>query len=133
MDGNEITRTGGGDIDVHALDPRSVRALYEILGEDDGALTEVIDAFVDEAPIRLAELRQGVEQGDAALAGRAAHTLKSNGLSFGAAELSSLCRRLETAARANELTGGEELIDRVDVQWTLVRRELSALRNRGRP
>jgi HPt (histidine-containing phosphotransfer) domain-containing protein len=121
--------TGGqADNHVHALDPDAVRALSELLGGDREALAELVDAFVDEAPRRLAELRQGADQGDAALAGRAAHTLKSNGLTFGAVEFASLCRRLEVAARKNDLAESHDLIDRVDVEWTRVRRALTALR-----
>jgi HPt (histidine-containing phosphotransfer) domain-containing protein len=125
--------TGGqADNHVHALDPDAVRSLSELLGGDHEALAELVDAFVDEAPRRLAELRQGADQGDAALAGRAAHTLKSNGLTFGAVEFASLCRRLEVAAGANELADSRGLIDRVDGQWTRVREELTTLRDRGR-
>jgi HPt (histidine-containing phosphotransfer) domain-containing protein len=85
------------------LDPVAVRALYGLLGGDREALVELVDSFLNEAPQRLAELRRGADQGDAGLVGRAAHTLKFNGSTFGAVELASLCRRLELAARANEL------------------------------
>ena len=108
-------------------------ALSTMLGDDREALAELVDAFVDEAPQRLAELRRGAEQGDAALAGRAAHTLKSNGLTFGAVELAALCRRLEAAAGKDELASGSELIDRVDDEWARVREELLALRERAAP
>jgi HPt (histidine-containing phosphotransfer) domain-containing protein len=134
MNGDETTRTGAHlEIDPGVLDADAVRALYELLGEDREALAEIVDAFLDEAPARLAELRRGVDQNDSALAGRAAHTLKSNGGTFGAVELVSLCRRLEVAARAKDLAGSADLLDAVDVQWTLVSEELTALRNRGRP
>jgi HPt (histidine-containing phosphotransfer) domain-containing protein len=83
------------DKHVHALDPKAGRALEELLGGDREALADLVDGFVDEAPARLAELRRGADPGDPALAGLAAHTLKSNGLTFGAVELASLCRRLE--------------------------------------
>src|SRR5688500_9924223 len=114
MNGDETTRTGAHlDIDVRALDADAVGALYELLGEDDEALEEIVAAFPEEAPTRLAELRRGVDQNDSTLAGRAAHTLKSNGGTFGAAELVSLCRRLEVAARANDLAGSADLLDAV--------------------
>jgi HPt (histidine-containing phosphotransfer) domain-containing protein len=133
MNGDERTRTGVHlDFDVRALDADAVRALYELLGEDRDALAEIVDAFLDEAPTRLAELRRGVDRNDAALAGRAAHTLKSNGGTFGAVEFVSLCRRLEVAARADDLAGSADLLDAVDAQWTLVRTELTALRDSGR-
>ena len=104
-----------------------------MLGGDREALAELVDAFVDEAPQRLAELRRGAEQGDAALAGRAAHTLKSNGLTFGAVELAALCRRLEVAAGEGELAANRDLIDRVDAQWAWVSQELAALREGSQP
>jgi HPt (histidine-containing phosphotransfer) domain-containing protein len=116
--------------DVQRLDPEAVRALSELLGDPE-ALTELVDAFVDEAPKRLAELRLGADQGDAALAGRAAHTLKSNGLTFGAVELAELCRRLEVAAAAGELAGSRPLVERVEDEWTRVREALSVLRDGG--
>ncbi len=132
MNGEETTGPGAhADIDARALDADAVRALYELLGEDREALEEVVDAFLDEAPKRLAELRRGVDGDDFALAGRAAHTLKSNGGTFGAVELVSLCRRLAEAARANDLAGSADRLDAVDVQWTLVSKELTALRGRG--
>ena len=133
MNGDETTRTGAHrDIDVRALDADAVRALYELLGEDRDAFAEIVDALLDEAPRRLAELRRGVDEFDAVLAGRAAHTLKSNGGTFGAVELVSLCRRLEVAARANDLAGSADLLDAVDAQWTLVSKELTELRDGGR-
>jgi HPt (histidine-containing phosphotransfer) domain-containing protein len=133
MNGDETTRAGAHlDIDVRALDADAVRALYELLGEDREALAEIVDAFLDEAPRRLAELRRGVDEFDAMLAGRAAHTLKSNSGTFGAVELVSLCRRLEVAARANDLAGSADLLDAVDAQWTLVSKELTELRDGGR-
>ena len=100
-----------------------------MLGGDREALAELVDAFVDEAPQRLGELRRGAAQGDVELAGRAAHTLKSNGLTFGAVELAALCRRLEVAAGADELAASHELIDRVDDEWARVREQLLALRD----
>jgi HPt (histidine-containing phosphotransfer) domain-containing protein len=111
------------------LDPDALRALDELIGGDREVLAEVVDAFVDDAPKKLAELRRGADEGDSALVGLAAHTLKSNGLTFGASELAALCRQLEAAARSNELAGSAELIDRVDVQWVRVRRELAELRD----
>jgi HPt (histidine-containing phosphotransfer) domain-containing protein len=133
MNRDETTRPGAHlDIDVRALDADAVRALYELLGEDREALEEIVDAFLDEAPTRLAELRRGVDGNDSALAGRAAHTLKSNGGTFGAVDFASLCRRLEVAARADDLAGSADLLDAVDAEWMLVRTELTALRDGGR-
>jgi HPt (histidine-containing phosphotransfer) domain-containing protein len=118
---------------LQAVDPDAVRALYDLLGGDREAMAELVDAFAEDAPASLADLRRGADQGDAVLAARAAHTLKSNAGTFGAVELASLCRELESAARADELAGSADLIDRVDAQLALVRRELAAVRDEGPP
>lgn len=119
------------DDEVDSLDPGAVRALYELLGRDQEALAELVDAFVDEAPIRLGEIREGAEHRDAPLAGRAAHTLKSNGLTFGAVEFASLCRRLEIAAGEDGLAGSHDLIEQLERQWRHVREQLTTLRDRA--
>jgi HPt (histidine-containing phosphotransfer) domain-containing protein len=132
-EGDDATREAGRpDSDVHALEPEALRALSELFGGDQ-ALAELASAFLDEAPERLAELRLGVGPGDVALAGRAAHTLKSNGQTFGAVELASLRRRLEVAASEGELAANRGLIDRVDVQWAWVSQGLAALREGAQP
>jgi HPt (histidine-containing phosphotransfer) domain-containing protein len=124
--------TGGRlDNDVHALDRGALTALADLLDGDHEALAELADAFLSEAPTRLAELRLGAAEGDAALAGRAAHTLKSNAATFGALEFASLCRRVEEAARAGEIERGS--IDRLEEQWTQVRDALIVLRDEGPP
>jgi HPt (histidine-containing phosphotransfer) domain-containing protein len=117
----------GSGLDAQGLDRTAIRALTELLGDDRGALDEVVGAFVEEAPQRLAELRAGVARGDSVLAGRSAHTLKANSLTFGAHGLAALCLRLETAARANELAGLEQVLCEVDAEWARVELALTAL------
>ena len=84
-----------------ALDNAVLDALRESVGDDPEFLAELIDTFVADAPGQLESLRGSAASGDTAGARRAAHTLKGNGLTFGARELASLCqrpsRRLERA------------------------------------
>jgi HPt (histidine-containing phosphotransfer) domain-containing protein len=108
--------------DVHSLDPATIRALTDMIGGDREVLAELVDELLEEAPRRLAEMRSP----DAALAGRAAHTLKSNALTFGGAELASACRELEVTAREGELDTA--LADLADGAWARVRPELIRLR-----
>jgi histidine phosphotransfer protein HptB len=68
---------------------------------------ELLQTFFEEAPGMLAELRQALEADDAEGFRRAAHSLKSNSLTFGATALAGMARRLELeglpAARAEGL------------------------------
>jgi histidine phosphotransfer protein HptB len=93
-----------------------------MVGGDREVFAELVDEFLEEAPRRLAEMRSS----DAAVAGRAAHTLKSNALTFGAAELASLCREVEIIARDGRLES--ELVDHAEAAWVRVRPELIGLR-----
>ena len=72
-------------------------AIYTELQNAAGAdfVTELADAFLEEAPLMLAELRDAQARGNAERFRRAAHSLKSNGLTFGATTLGAMARDLE--------------------------------------
>ena len=105
----------------------AVRGLYELVGEDRELFDELVTEFREQGPQRITELGRAIATGDSALASRAAHTLKTNSATFGATELASLSRRLEEAARKDELAGAAGLLDDVERCWTLVSRDLEAL------
>jgi HPt (histidine-containing phosphotransfer) domain-containing protein len=110
-----------------ALDEASLRALGDLVGDDPELVGNLVDVFLEEAPVRLAELRSGLESGDAVLLGRAAHTLKSNALTFGALGLADLSERLELTARGGDLSEARPLVERTALEWTLVEPLLVAL------
>ncbi len=91
----------------------------------------MVAAFLEEAPLRIAETRLGVESADPQLAGRAAHTLKSNALTFGAMRLGELSLRLETAARDGDLATAGGLVPMIETEWLETLPLLCALRDHG--
>ena len=60
-------------------------------------VVELVDTFLEEAPQMLADLRGAQSAGAAERFRRAAHTLKSNGNTFGALKLGAMARDLELA------------------------------------
>ena len=60
---------------------------------------------------------------------RTAHTLKSNGQTFGAARFTELCRELEDRAKSDELDGTADLIDRIEREYGALEKTLAALRS----
>jgi HPt (histidine-containing phosphotransfer) domain-containing protein len=87
-------------------------------GEEGWAFVrELIDAFLEDAPVQLAAVRSAVEQGEAAEARRAAHTLKSNAATFGATSLTDVSRELEAAAARGELDGAAGLLEQAELEW----------------
>ncbi|HEY7693224.1 MAG TPA: Hpt domain-containing protein [Gaiellaceae bacterium] len=100
------------------LDPAAFDELRELGGDD--FVADLVATFLADAPPLLAALRDSeVDE-----VRRAAHTLKSNGTTFGATRLSALCRELEEQAKAGDLAAAPTLADRIDEEYALVAAEL---------
>ena len=108
------------------LDAGAVESLRDLGGE--GFLSEVIETFLDEAPDLVRTLRAAHERGDAEELRRAAHSLKSNGQTFGAERFAELCRDLEQRARSGDLDDAAELIDRIEREYGPLEEALGKLR-----
>jgi HPt (histidine-containing phosphotransfer) domain-containing protein len=109
------------------LDPVALERLREMAGGDAAFLEEMFETFLADAPGMLAEMRQSLEQGDAATLRRAAHSLKSNSADFGAKVLSDLCREVEMLAKAGTLDGVTEKLASIEAEWAQVRAALETL------
>jgi PAS domain S-box-containing protein len=116
-----------GEVDFVRLDDGALENLRDLGGDD--FLSEVIGAFLADAPGLIASLRRSLDEGSAEELRRAAHTLKSNGATLGAAEFAELCRTLERRAKAGELDGAAELVDGIEQAYAPLEEALSALRS----
>jgi HPt (histidine-containing phosphotransfer) domain-containing protein len=83
------------------IDQATFNSLVELVGDD--FIGELAQTFFEEAPGLLAEMGRALDDGDADAFRRAAHSLKSNGDSFGAVRVTSLARELETMGRDGRL------------------------------
>jgi len=75
------------------IDPATFAGLQEAAGAE--FVVELVGTFLEEAPKMLAELRAARSDGDADRFRRAAHSLKSNGNTFGATAFGAMARELE--------------------------------------
>jgi HPt (histidine-containing phosphotransfer) domain-containing protein len=73
-------------------------------------------------------LRRSLDEGSTEELRRAAHTLKSNGATLGAEEFAELCSTLEQRAKAGELDGASQLVDRIEQEYGPLEEALAALR-----
>ena len=114
----------GEPLERAALD----RLASSLGGGDEGrqAVAELLDTFLEDAAALMETLRGAVERRDAEELRRAAHTLKSNGATFGARSFSVLCRELETLGRQGELEAAPALLERAEAEWRRVREALGA-------
>jgi HPt (histidine-containing phosphotransfer) domain-containing protein len=107
------------------LDAAALERLSSSVGEE--FVAELVELFLGDAPTQLSALRTAIEGGDAEAARRAAHTLKSNGATFGADAFAESCRLLEDRAKAGDLAGAGALLARVEAGYPEVAAALAAL------
>ena len=110
-----------------ALDQGAVGTLMELIGDDPEMVRDIVGAILEDAPERLAEIASGLADGDARLVRRAAHTLKANGLTFGALAFAEACRELEEAARGDFLDAAAPIAAEIERSWSAVRPAIEAL------
>jgi HPt (histidine-containing phosphotransfer) domain-containing protein len=106
---------GPGTLDHAALD-----TLMEMVGNDPSFLAEMIDTFLEEAPGLIADMQTAATSADVDSLRRAAHTLKSNSLTFGAVRLGDLSREIEERAARSQFGDIGDLIDLVVEEYPAV-------------
>jgi histidine phosphotransfer protein HptB len=109
--------------------PTIDRSTFDALREAAGAefVAELVDTFAQEAPGMLAELRRAQAENDAETFRRTAHSLKSNGSTFGAAAFAALARELELGGLASVAGRGDAPLDALDGEYARVVAALKAL------
>jgi len=107
------------------IDHAVFNTLKETTGED--FIVEVVDAFLEEAPTLIAQLRPALASQDVETFRRAAHSLKSNAATFGATRLFDQAKELEFMARENRLGEVGDRIEVLEEMYRNVARELKDL------
>jgi HPt (histidine-containing phosphotransfer) domain-containing protein len=107
------------------IDQATFANLTELVGAD--FIGELVETFFEEAPGLLAEMDQALEKGDAGAFRRAAHSLKSNGDSFGATRLAALARELETMGRDGRLDDARPKLPQLKAAYDEAAEALRAL------
>jgi CheY-like chemotaxis protein/HPt (histidine-containing phosphotransfer) domain-containing protein len=111
-----------------ALDSEVLETLLTMIGENvEDVLAELIENYLEDTPLRLKNLRQGLVEEKLHEFERMAHTIKSSSAIFGAMTLSDLCNELETMGRLGTLEGAAEIIQRVEAEYEKVKTALNSL------
>ncbi len=92
---------------AYPIDMNVFNTLKESTGDD--FIGELIDAFLNDAPDLLAQMRSSLAGSDADGLRRAAHSMKSNAATFGAMELSALAKEVEMMGREKNLEVGNRI------------------------
>ena len=113
------------DSSVGSIDMGTFTELQDSAGAD--FVVELIETFVDEAPQQVLALREAMSQGDDALFRRSAHTLKSNGSTFGALAFSALARELELSKLSDLGAEGPLMLQRLEDEYSRAAQALKEL------
>ncbi len=107
------------------------RAVYGELRDTIGAefVAQLVDTFLEEGLDLLAELRGARVDGNAERFRRAAHSLKSNGNTFGALKLAGLARELELKGLDAEPSRDAAALAALEAEFARAAAELKTLRN----
>jgi HPt (histidine-containing phosphotransfer) domain-containing protein len=106
------------------IDRDTFEALQDTAGAD--FVVELVEAFFEEAPVMLEAMRSALAAGDAEKFRRAAHSLKSNSLTFGATQLGAIAKDLELSGLQQVSTRAEPLAG-VNAEYARVTTELRNL------
>jgi HPt (histidine-containing phosphotransfer) domain-containing protein len=111
-----------------ALDLEALDRLLKAAGGDPAFVADLIDAFAEDAPAMLADLRSGVASGDSESVRRTAHTLKSNAATFGGTQLAAVCADLESSAGNGNVAVSGETLTTIEQLYADTRAQLEAWR-----
>lgn len=110
---------------MSTIDKTTFNELKQISGGD--FINELIDAFLDDAPSMIQNMRTALGTKDVESFRRNAHSLKSNANTFGAIELGALAKELEFMAKEKNLEIGNRL-EVLNEEFGKVAEELKGMR-----
>jgi histidine phosphotransfer protein HptB len=110
-------------IDSQALD--NLRALNP--DDNDAFLREIAGIFLEDTPLRIAELEQSLAVGDVPTFTRAAHSIKGSSSNLGALTLRAAAEHLEHQSKSAGLNDVAPLVNAVKTEFARTKAELGRL------
>ena len=111
------------------LNQAALDELNEVTGGDPEFMAELVNTFLEDAPVLLDDLANALADGNAGEVRRIAHGLKSNGTDFGATHFAQLCKTMEHNAANGDLNGGNALLADIEQAFSQVQDALEAYIN----
>jgi histidine phosphotransfer protein HptB len=113
-----------------AIDPEAIANLRALSPDDDDVfLKEIITIFLEDTPIRLKELNEGLKEQKIDVFVRSAHSIKGSASNVGAMELRALAEFIEHHGRQNGSAGTEPKIVELEAAFQRAREALEEIAN----
>lgn len=110
------------------IDPQSIDNLRSLNpGDNDEFLREIVEIFIEDTPLRMADLEAGLAAGDTAKFTRAAHSIKGSSANLGAVALGAVAEKLEHQSRREGLAGVAPLLAVLNDEFIRTKAELTKL------
>ncbi|PXF28689.1 hypothetical protein WH50_24960 [Pokkaliibacter plantistimulans] len=92
------------------LDLALLSELQEVMDDE---FVELIETYIDDSTLRLAQVKDAVERGDGVGLRQSAHSMKGSSSNIGATSLAEILKLLEAAGMHNNLSEAQGLMDAV--------------------
>jgi HPt (histidine-containing phosphotransfer) domain-containing protein len=106
------------------IDPAAQARLQEWGGPK--LLTQMIKLFLENAPVRIEQVKKGLADGSLKDAERGVHSLKSSAANVGAVQLSKLAAQMESLAAGGDGAGVAQHVPRLEAAWAAAQPKLAA-------
>jgi HPt (histidine-containing phosphotransfer) domain-containing protein len=114
--------------DLPVIDPQAIENLRSLNpGDNDEFLREIASIFLEDTPLRIAELEQSLVAGDLAKFTRAAHSIKGSSANLGALTLRAVAEKIEHQARTNGIAAAAGFVPDVKTEFVRAQAELARL------
>jgi two-component system sensor histidine kinase/response regulator len=103
------------------------KSLLDRLGGDEQLFTEIVKAFLEDAPLQLEKLKQALQEGNSVGVERQAHLLKGAAMNMGGKEMQTVAWEMEVAAKDADLSRAQSLVEKLDPAFERLKEVLSTL------
>jgi histidine phosphotransfer protein HptB len=115
--------------DPQTLDPSAIESLRSLSPDDEAFLRELIEIYLQDTPVRLAELETALAKGDASMLMRAAHTIKGSSSNFGATKLALISHDIEMHGKSGNCSAATPMLPGLKAEYALVTQALKQILN----
>jgi HPt (histidine-containing phosphotransfer) domain-containing protein len=111
-----------------AIDPQAIENLRALNpGDNDEFVREIAGIFLEDTPLRLAELDESLAAGDVNRFTRAAHSIKGSSANLGATGLRAVAEKLEHQSRTEGTANVGPLLVQLRAEFSRAEAELKKL------
>ena len=98
----------------------SLANLHELAEGDASFLKEIFEAFISDASENIGVMREAVDEADASLLQKTAHTLKGSSSTLSAQGMADICKRLESIGASGSIVEATALIEQLVEEFSHV-------------